>query len=78
MNVKSGLGTRAAAVTPDDVATLDAPAVIYIGGAGNVAVVTTYGSEVTFVGLSAGDILPVIVKRVNDTDTTATNIVAIW
>ena len=68
----------AAAVTASDTVKLDAPSVIYVGGAGNVAVLTEGGNTATFVGMSAGDILPVSVVRVNSTNTTATNMVALW
>lgn len=46
---------------------------IYVGGAGNVVVVTPAGSVVTFTGVPAGTILPVRAIRVNSTDTTATD-----
>ncbi len=70
----------AAAVTPSDVATLPIkPArALHIGGAGNVKVVTARGSTVTFVGLTAGQLLPVRVTQVFATDTTATSIVALY
>lgn len=67
-----------AAITPDDVANLDALSFVYVGGDGNVAAVTKDDTVVTYVGMSAGDILPVLCKRVNDTNTTATNLVAMW
>ncbi len=68
----------AAAITVSDTANLDAVAVIYIGGDGDVKVTTEGGNAVTFVGVSAGDILPVAVARVWDTGTTATDMVALW
>jgi hypothetical protein len=69
----------AAAVTPSDTKGLDQAAVIYVGGAGNVACLPEGNTAaVTFVGLSAGDILPVSVVRVNATNTTATSLVALW
>lgn len=76
---------RAAAVTPSD--TVNIPAVtggtnngcvLYVGGAGNIKVTTVGGDDVVFVGLSAGQFVPVQVKRVWSTSTTATNIVALW
>lgn len=71
---------NAAAVTPDDDADLANVAVaLYIGGDGNVSVDTVGGQEsVVFQGMTAGQILPVRVKRVNSTGTTASNIVALW
>lgn len=79
---------RAAAVTTSD--TADIPSVstqdgsgnngcvLYIGGAGNIKVTTAGGDTVTFTGLLAGMFLPVQVLRVWSTDTTATNIIALW
>lgn len=50
---------------------------LYIGGAGNVALITFGGASITFNGLLAGSILPVGGQRVNATNTTATNLVGI-
>lgn len=47
---------------------------LFIGGAGNVVVTTLDGNIVTFTGVLAGTILPIVVTRVR-TATTATNIV---
>ena len=69
---------HAAAITPDDTCNLDAVAFVYIGVGGNMAVVTEAGEVVTFTGVVAGTILPVLCSRVNSTNTTATNLVAIW
>ena len=52
--------------------------VLYVGGAGNVRVLTSSGADLTFVGIAAGTFMPVQVKRVYATDTTATDIVALW
>lgn len=69
----------AGAVTPSDSTNLSSVArAIYIGAAGNVAAVMPDDSVVTFVGLQAGAILPVRIKRVNATNTTATSIVALY
>lgn len=69
----------AASVTPNDSADLAVPnACLYIGGSGDVNVDTIDGTTITFVGLYAGTILPVKVKRVRATSTTATNIVALY
>ena len=70
-------GNDGAAVTPSDTAVFPA-SLIYVGGAGNVAVITQGGDTVTFVGVPAGTVLPVRVARVLATDTTATSIVALW
>jgi hypothetical protein len=69
-----------AAVTPSDVTNgpfSDAFDALYIGGAGNVVVVRDDEVAVTFVGLSAGQILRTHGIRVNSTNTTATNLVAL-
>jgi hypothetical protein len=68
---------HAAAVTPSDTVSLNTVSVIYVGVTGNVTVVTAGGETVTFVGVNAGTILPVWVSRVNNTNTTATNMVAL-
>jgi hypothetical protein len=77
---------RAAAVTPSN--TVDIPfvgggdiawpCVLYIGGAGNLRVLTAGGDDVTFNGVLAGSFLPVQVNRVFASGTSATNIVALW
>ena len=70
----------AAAVTPNNGADLPRIATrgLYIGGDGDVSVVMSGGGTVTFAGLVSGTILPVRVDRVRVTDTTATNIVALY
>jgi len=76
---------RAAAVTPSD--TVNIPAVtggtnngcvLYVGGAGNLKVLTIGGDEVTFTAVPVGTFVPVQVLRVFATGTTATGIVALW
>jgi hypothetical protein len=76
---------RAAAVTPSD--TVNIPAVtggsnngcvLYVGGAGNLKVLTVGGDEVTFTAVPVGTFVPVQVLRVFATGTTATSIVALW
>lgn len=68
-----------AQVTPSDSVNLTEPSrSLFIGGAGNVAAVRMDGTAVTFTNVGAGTILPIIARRVNATNTTATNIVALW
>lgn len=79
---------RAAAVTPSD--TVNIPnistqngsgnngCVLYVGGAGNLRVLTVGGDDVLFSNIQGGSFLPVQVKRVFSTNTTATSIVALW
>jgi|AntAceMinimDraft_12_1070368.scaffolds.fasta_scaffold12894_3 hypothetical protein len=79
---------RAAAVTPSD--TLGIPSVsnqdgsgnngcvIYVGTGGSVRVLTVGGDDVTFVGINAGQFMPVLVTKVFATGTSASTIVALW
>lgn len=64
----------AEAVTKDDDAVLVA-GVLFIGSTGNVTVRTKGGSTVTFTNVANSFILPVLVDKVFDTGTTASNIV---
>lgn len=69
----------AVAVTPSDSVNLAVAArALYVGGAGNVVVVQTDDTTVTFFATPAGLVLPVACKRVNATNTTATNLVALY
>ena len=51
--------------------------VLYIGTAGNVALITAKGTTLTFVGLQAGQTLSVRASRVLSTGTTAGSIIAL-
>lgn len=51
---------------------------LYIGGTGNVSVVTIGGDQITFNGVPAGTTLPIQVLRLRATGTTATNVNALW
>ena len=69
----------AVAVTPSDSVNLASVARgLYIGTAGNVAAVMPDGDVILFQNAPAGGILPVRVARVNATNTTASNIVALY
>ena len=66
-----------AAVTPND--STDLPVAskrLWVGGAGNVALVTVVGTALTYTGVPAGTYLHVRAARVKATGTSATNIVA--
>lgn len=66
-------------VTPNDTADLSATSrALYVGTAGNLAVTTSGGQSVTFVGVAAGTLLPLRVDRVLASGTTASSIVALW
>ena len=67
---------HAEAVTPGTDLTRASRA-LYVGGAGDVEVVTTRGDTVVFAAVPAGSLLPVRVTQVASGSTTATNIVAI-
>ncbi len=70
---------HAAAVTPSDTGTIaNAPVRVWVGGTGNVVVITSRGDTVTFTGVPAGTLLPVAVRQVKSTLTTATNMVALY
>lgn len=68
------------AVTPNDSTdlTYSTCRAIYVGGAGNIALVDGAGTTVTFTGVTAGSILPVQTARINATGTTATSLVALY
>lgn len=51
---------------------------IYVGGAGDIAVTTANGHEVTLVAVPAGSVLPIVVRIVKATGTTATNLVGLY
>lgn len=68
----------AAAVTPSDTTVLPTTRALWVGIAGNVAVVMSDDqNSITFVGVQAGSILPIQVTKVLATGTTATNIIAL-
>jgi hypothetical protein len=68
----------AAPVTPSDTTDLlAASTALFVGGAGNLRVTMLGGGIVTFTGLPVGW-HPIRVTRVWATNTTATNIVAVW
>ena len=68
------------AVTPNDGAdlALGTCRALYIGTGGDVSIVDLTGETVVFVGALAGSILPIQTARVNNTGTTAADIVALF
>jgi hypothetical protein len=70
---------HAAAITPHDTNELTAVTRgIYVGGAGNVAVITIGGETVVFIAPPVGTVIPVQAKIVKSTSTTATSLIALW
>jgi len=71
--------THLEAVTPSDSTTYDPPLrALFVGGAGNLAVIAEDdAAAVTMTGVPAGSLVPVMVKKVMSTSTTATNIVGL-
>lgn len=70
---------NAAVVTPDNSNDLaHVTRALFVGGSGNLNIDTADGDTVVLTGVVAGQILPIAVKRVRATNTTATNIVALW
>jgi len=56
----------------------NAGCVLYVGGAGDLRVLTSSGSDITFTGVLAGSFIPVQVKKVFATSNTASSILALW
>jgi len=72
------VGSRAATLTTSDTVVFE-PGYIYIGGDGDlvcVPVSNALDEPVIFIGLTAGTILPILVKKVLTT-TSATNLIII-
>jgi hypothetical protein len=73
---------NAGTLTVSDTVDLPQVSVIYVGAPGSVKVTTAWGTDVTFAGLAAGQVIPVQVRRVWSTGTTVatpnTNLLAIF
>ncbi len=69
---------KAFSITPDDIAVVTPGCeAIYVGGAGDLAVVVD-GVTVTFKAVPVGLIIPVKAQKVKATGTTATLLVGLW
>lgn len=78
MSVNSDPAHGVVAVTPSDATDLPARVrSLYVGGAGDISVVASDGSTATLSTVPAGSIIPLWVRRVNATGTTATSIVGL-
>jgi hypothetical protein len=74
-----GSASHAASVTPSDTVDLtDVTRWLYVGTGGNVVAIMADGSTVTLVGVANGSLLPIRVSRVKSTNTTASNMIALW
>lgn len=75
------LPANAIAITPSDATVYDPPLQVWVGGAGDVAVVP-YGrlgdKSVIYPGVPAGMIVPVLAKQVLLSGTTATSLRGQW
>lgn len=73
---------NAEAITPADTdLTFGLTRAIYVGVGGDLAVRMADDkgdTDVVFTGVVSGSVLPLRVKQIRTTDTTATDIVAIW
>lgn len=81
--MKSATGEGVVSITPSDstnIAVKDQrfPRSLYVGGAGNVSIVCPDDSTAVFSNVAAGTFIPVDVKRVNNTNTTATLLIGIY
>lgn len=66
------------AITPSDSTDLAVYAnALWVGGTGNISLITLDGTTVLISGIPAGTVLPLQVKRVRSTSTTATAIVGL-
>lgn len=69
---------HAFAVTPSDSTDLsEVTRALYVGGAGAVAAVMESGASVTFSSVAGGTVLPLRLRQIRATGTTATNLVGL-
>lgn len=68
----------AAAITPHDSTNFSPCRAIYVGTGGTVVAVFENDAAITFINVPSGAILPVRLKRVNNTSTTASSMVALY
>lgn len=75
--VEASSARDAATVTKSDSTIVNCDAV-YVGGTGNVAVLTAKGTTITFPSVPAGALLPIKCQKIMSTNTTATDMVALF
>lgn len=74
-----GPAGNAFSITPSDSVNCDfATRAVYVGGTGDLTVVTINDEVVTFIGIPGGTLLPLRIKRVNSTSTTASALVGLY
>jgi hypothetical protein len=81
MAVETEFPDKARAVTPSNAARFGTRSTVYVGGAGNVAVIpfgVEKDSDSVVFAMAAGSIVPVQVRAVLATGTTATNLVRVF
>lgn len=72
-------GVRWFSVTPSDTDSLPAlPRCLYVGGAGDMVVISKFGDSVMLKNIPAGTFVPFRADKILATGTTATYIVAIY
>lgn len=71
--------SHGAAVTPSDTEELaHVSRALWVGGSGDISMVTKDGDAITLVGVPSGVLIPWMVRKINATGTTATAIIAGW
>ena len=76
VNDGSAPGSDGFSITPSDTNNFVSIArSLYVGVAGDVAVVTPAGTVLVHKGVQAGAILPIMARRINATGTTASSII---
>ena len=78
LSVATGIGNTKNYVIYSQIDNPSNGCVLFAGGAGDINLITVDDDTVLFKGIVAGQFLPVQVKRVKATSTTATDIVALW
>jgi hypothetical protein len=72
----TGPAVRLVDITPNDDTDLEITRAVWVGSAGNLSIMNIDGTIATTVGVPAGILLPIRVKRIRATDTTAGSIQA--
>lgn len=70
--------TRATAISASDTVEFELCDAFYVGAAGDATVLMEDGNTVALVGLTAGTVYPLRIKRVNATGLTAASLVALY